>query len=359
MNKVIIAAAGSGKTQEIVRQALSVQNNVLITTFTDQNVEEICQRIYKENGCIPPNVVVIPWYTFVLKYFVKPYQDIFYKDKIKNILMVEGQSTRGVSVNNVGFYFTKDNLIYSDKISQFALKCLAYYKDAPLSNFSRIFQTIFIDEVQDMAGYDLELIKKFMLCHYFDVLCVGDPRQGVYFTSQGRKNQKFKRAGLVDFFQKPRGEVVIDESSLNVNHRCPPEICQLSDRLYPSLPSVSSDCNLVDAHRGAFFVRTKDVKVYLAQYQPMQLVSSKATKREKDYGSMNFGQSKGRSFDRVLIYPSSKMLDILLKNKGEEPKVRANLYVALTRARISAGIVYDYSEDETWEGIEKYHAQAL
>ena len=41
MSKLIIAAAGSGKTEKIVNLALNEHRNVLITTYTDNNVEEI------------------------------------------------------------------------------------------------------------------------------------------------------------------------------------------------------------------------------------------------------------------------------------------------------------------------------
>ena len=47
MNKVIIAAAGSGKTEFIVNEALKKSSPVLITTFTDKNAEEIRNRFYK------------------------------------------------------------------------------------------------------------------------------------------------------------------------------------------------------------------------------------------------------------------------------------------------------------------------
>jgi len=48
-NNLIIAAAGSGKTQYIIDQALDIKNeNVLITSFTEANGEEIKRRIIKE-----------------------------------------------------------------------------------------------------------------------------------------------------------------------------------------------------------------------------------------------------------------------------------------------------------------------
>lgn len=46
MNKVIIAAAGSGKTTHIVNQAIrNMDKHILITTFTDANTEEIKKKV--------------------------------------------------------------------------------------------------------------------------------------------------------------------------------------------------------------------------------------------------------------------------------------------------------------------------
>lgn len=48
MSKLIIAAAGSGKTETLVNMALHEQRPVLITTYTDNNVEEIKSRFYQK-----------------------------------------------------------------------------------------------------------------------------------------------------------------------------------------------------------------------------------------------------------------------------------------------------------------------
>ena len=61
INKVIIAAAVSGKTQYLVKEAIGrATGNVLITTFTDKNTEEIKSRIIAEVHHIPINITVIP-----------------------------------------------------------------------------------------------------------------------------------------------------------------------------------------------------------------------------------------------------------------------------------------------------------
>jgi len=70
---------------------------------------------------------------------------------------------------------------------------------------------------------------------------------------------------------------------------------------------------------------------------------------------MNFGESKGLSFDRVLIYPTKDMAEWVKDNNSElKSEARAKLYVGVTRARRSAAIIVDYDHDDVLEGIEKY-----
>jgi len=50
-NKLIIAAAGSGKTTYLIEQALKVkEENALITTYTEANEEEIRKKFIEKKG---------------------------------------------------------------------------------------------------------------------------------------------------------------------------------------------------------------------------------------------------------------------------------------------------------------------
>ena len=69
---------------------------------------------------------------------------------------------------------------------------------------------------------------------------------------------------------------------------------------------------------------------------------------------MNYGESKGLGFDRVLIYPTQKILDFILKNKSLDGTSRAKFYVAITRARHSVGIVHNFQDSDSIENIEKW-----
>lgn len=73
-----------------------------------------------------------------------------------------------------------------------------------------------------------------------------------------------------------------------------------------------------------------------------------------EYAVINMGESKGLTYDRVLIY-STKSMKSWMENQSKElkPKTRSQFYVAITRARYSVGIVYEYDEKTKIEGVEK------
>ena len=259
-------------------------------------------------------------------------------------------------------YFTKTLKIYSDKVSKFICECNKATANEVVNRISRIFDHILVDEVQDLAGYDLELIKLFFELPS-SVLLVGDPRQVTYLTHHSTKFGKYSDGRIKSFVEKElkkRIECEIDEKTLNVSHRNNKSICDYSSKLYPSLPIPKAcDCkecrNSATDHEGMFLVTRNDVDKYLSRFKPMQLRWSVAATVDARYPSLNFGESKGKAFERVLIYPTTNMVKwIRNSNHQLRNETRAKLYVGITRARRSAAIVIDYDDNDNIEGAEKY-----
>jgi DNA helicase II / ATP-dependent DNA helicase PcrA len=92
-NKLIIAAAGSGKTTLLVDEALKQkQGRVLITTYTQANEAEIRKKFIEKNRCIPENVVIQTWFSFLLKHGARPFQGTLFEKKINGLILVNSQS---------------------------------------------------------------------------------------------------------------------------------------------------------------------------------------------------------------------------------------------------------------------------
>lgn len=365
-NKLIVAAAGAGKTTFLVNEALKIKDErVLITTYTQANESEIRKKIIEINQCIPPNVIVQTWFSFLLQHGVRPFQGELFEKEITGLILVNSQS--GLKYYFKGkpiyfseekefesHYFSKENKIYSDKISKFVYRCNANSGGAVIERLCKIYSHIFIDEVQDLAGYDLELLKLLFKASSNTVL-VGDPRQGTYSTNSSAKNKKFKKAAIINFFEDGSLEIETDTTSLTTNYRSNEAICNLSNKLFIDLPPTSSGNTITTLHDGVFLVTEADVNEYLETYSPVQLRENVKTKVNENYRVMNFGESKGLSFDRVLIYPTNPILNWLLDHDTElAPTSRSKLYVALTRARYSVGIICNYSDSLTIDEIQKW-----
>jgi superfamily I DNA/RNA helicase len=365
-NKLIIAAAGSGKTTVLVNEALKIKNEqVLITTYTQANDLEIRKKIIEIYHSIPENITVKTWFSFLLQHGAKPFQGCLFEKRINGMILVNTQSglkyvSKGIphyyseETEFENHYFTKNYKIYSDKLSKFVFRCNKTTEGNVIHRISRIYSYLFIDEVQDLAGYDLELLKLFFKSTLNNLL-VGDPRQATYSTNSAPKNKKFKKSAIVNFFSDPSIDIERDTTSLTVNYRCNKAICDLSNKLFPNLVKTTSGNNLETGHDGVFLVRSSNVNEYLETYRPVQLRENIKTQVNPMYGVMNFGESKGLSFDRVLIYPTKPIIDWIFDNNSElAPTSRSKFYVALTRARYSVGIVFDYSENTRINQISKF-----
>ena len=383
-NTLIVAVAGSGKTTYLINKASEIQGeSVLISTYTEVNEAQIREKIVKKLGYIPSNITIQTWFSFLLQHGVRPYQSVlneslhdeeigFYLTSEKsgkkvdmqgNPVMYQGRPLYwGEEKDFKKFYFTRGMSVYSDKISKFVFNCNKKSNNAVIERITRIFDHIFIDEIQDLAGYDLELIKLFFNSHS-SVLLVGDPRQVTYLTHHSPKFEKYSNGQIKQFVENELGkriQCVVDETTLNASHRNNQPICNYSARLYPSLPIPSAciceQCRTNPTnHEGVFLIKPNDVGKYLSIYNPVQLRWSSATKCNPHFQMRNFGESKGLSFNRVLIYPTKKMAEWIRDHRSElKNEVRAKFYVGITRARRSVAIILDYTPNETFKGIEKY-----
>jgi DNA helicase-2/ATP-dependent DNA helicase PcrA len=373
----MLSVAGSGKTTHLVRKALDSPNErILITTYTEANELEIKKKFLKINRFIPENVTIQTWFSFLLQHGVRPFQGKIFNERISGMLLVNSASGMRPSGNSKFrsaygeekdfklHYFSPSNKLYSDKLSKFVVRCNERSEGSVIGRIRRIFDRIFIDEVQDLAGNDLEILL-LLLNSGIKVLLVGDPRQVTYLTHNERLHAKYSNGKIKEFLGlKAKGKIFVDESTLGHSHRNNSLICAFSSLLYPHM-AASKACSCLDCragvpeHCGIFLVKKKDIEAYRAEYAPIILKHQLAVEPD-----LNFGKSKGLGFDRVMIFPTKPIIQYLIDGKLEKVKNGATLpafdiakfYVALTRARHSVAIVCDFSNNDTYlPGIEKWH----
>lgn len=339
-NRVILAAAGSRKTESIIQAIADADpsSRLLITTYTIENSTQIVERITKKLGNVPENVQVKTWFTFLLSDCIRPYQNFLTDtNRIRslNFTTKPGQYARKIDVD--GYYIDDQSNVYSDNAADFAVALDERSGGKVINRLESIYDEIYVDEAQDLVGYDLDLLD-LLLDSSISLTMVGDPRQSTYTTSNTRKHSGYQRLNLYDWFKEreANGHLTID--CRNESYRCNQAICDFADALYPDLPRTTSRNTEQTPHDGIFQIGTTDVADYVSKYQPTVL-RYRVDTNTLGHKAINFGLSKGRTYDRVLIFPTNPMKKYLktqnIEHAGDIPK----FYVAVTRARFSVTFV--------------------
>lgn len=379
-NRLILASAGSGKTQTIIDEAIRRANanqKVLILTYTENNQKELRHRI-SSSGCKnPQNIKIKGWFTFLLEDIVRPYQECIFPKRvsglnfnttnphIKNKVHINDRKEKGANslYNPKHFLSISGNKAHSMFLAKLALRICQmsgssrrigrkkFEVGLPIPRLEEIYNAVFIDEVQDLAGYDYEILKLLSVCIGVDVIAVGDFRQTIYKTSHSRPSPA-SATDKINFFQT----VGFTLELMATSRRCVQSICDFADLIHkddeyePTESQVKED-NLIDLcgnHIGVFAVRIKDVEVYLRQFNPTILRQSISIKPDlcEGYTTHNFGESKGLGFNRCLILPTDAQRRFLsgdikaFANKRTDES-RNRMYVAVTRARYSLAFLFD------------------
>lgn len=338
-HEAIIAAAGSGKTKRVLDGALGdPKARSLIVTYTNENLREIDSRLWAKAGGQPPNVSTMTWFEFLLRHGIKPYQS--YKTSIGHIRSINFTTEKPSHVKRENFeryYLDSASNVYSDVVSDLAFVLDGASGGKVINRLAGIYDKIFVDEIQDLAGYDLEFLQ-LLLSSKVRVVMVGDPRQAVYSTNRSTKNKQFRGAKLVDWLEAREKDGLCDIETLDTSYRCNQTICDFADSVFPEMSKTKS-ANLIQLeHTGILFVHQDHLEAYRAEYNPQELRWDRRSPLAGQ-AARNFGQVKGQSFDRVLIHPTKGITDFIEHGEALKDGAAAKFYVAVTRARHSVAIV--------------------
>ena len=338
-NTIIVASAGSRKTTGIVEEALAMPGaRVLLTTYTNENVAQIIDYIIAKVGHVPKHITVMSWFSFLLQEGVRPYQNhMTNRGRVGTIDFTSEPNRYTKKTDTDNYYLTTAGNIFSDKVSEFVYACIECSNGLPIKRLEKIYGAIFIDELQDLAAYDLNFLET-LFKSSIKVVGVGDPRQATFSTNNSQKNKKFKRTGIALWIEE---QSIAGLFSVEVKCECyrsNQAICDFADALFPNLPKTKS-INVKDTgHDGIFLINREDVLEYVKQYKPVVLRWNK-TSDTGGLNAFNIGITKGRTYERVLIFPTGPMIAYLrtkdLKKAGDLSK----LYVAVTRAKYSVTFV--------------------
>ena len=337
-----MCAAGGGKTTRIVAQASGeTQSRALLVTYTRNNEKEIERKLYGHAPVIPSNIEVMTWFSFLLRELARPYRRAMHDQRIEGLHWEEGRSVPYIPQSNTAaHYFAGGRYIYSDKISKFICECDERTSGAVMRRLAMRFDHIFVDEIQDMAGYDLDVLE-LILKAGIKLSLVGDHRQATLKTNQGKKNAAFGGCKIIDKFRAWDKAGLATLSYEQHTYRCHQHIADLGDSFFPAEPVTKSLSVNLTGHDGVFIVATDKVDAYVSSFSPQVLRFDRKTYC-RDLSAMNFGESKGMTFDRVLIFPHGLAKKWLSSGKiSHIEKSVARMYVGATRARYSLAFVHD------------------
>ena|SRR6266566_7110353 len=114
-------------------------------------------------------------------------------------------------------------------------------------------------------------------------------------------NRRYKGSGITVWLSQ-RTNICKTESRVE-SYRCNQAICDFADSLYPELPRTVSKNGDISGHDGVFAITPGEVASYVGKYVPVVLRRDKKADTQ-GLVAMNYGASKGCTFDRVLIFPT-------------------------------------------------------
>lgn len=352
-NRLVLAVAGSRKTHGIVTAcaAAPVEERILILTYTANNQTELRSRLADLAGD-HPRVEVSGWFSFLISAFVRPFLPFAFK----------GRSVKGFDYHSPpqmyapsaawSRYFNENDEVRRVHLPQLATRIESLSNGAGTRRLCRLYDRLVIDEVQDLNGYDLEMLRLLLKCG-MPVEMVGDVRQAILATNNREpKNKKYMYMRIWDWFLEAQSAGLLEIKQRVETWRCRPEIAALADSLFDSSwgfqPTVSLNTRTT-AHDGVFVVRPADVDAYVTRHQPLVLrKSANSGKLYAHHEPLNFGQVKGLTRERVLICPTSDIQAFMQKGRPLTDGQAADLYVAITRAEQSVGIIMDSAGSSTW-----------
>ena len=348
-----MAGAGAGKTTLIVKMArerVKQGKRVLITTFTNANEGEIEKAFYCKCGCIPRNVTVMTWLSFLLQHGVRPYRHSCVGERISGLYFDEGKPNTGYARKGTRDYYLvpRAHLVHSGRLADLAVASDAEHDGLVCERIGKIFDAVFIDESQDLAGYDYDFVTRLGKSRQ-EVVLVGDPRQTTYRTNWSSQNGGYK--SVFHYCQAKYG-LSVDEKTLSGSWRCSEPIIRLANAVHSEYPHLSSLACYDVSHQGVFLVENCNVGKYVESVTPVQLRWNKRTPCHGGTTVMNMKDSKGLTFEHVLIYPTAPVKEWLSGGPVLEKEIsRAALYVAITRARYSVAFVVPQGFFSNREGL--------
>lgn len=323
--KLILAVAGAGKTTEIINN-INKDDKTLIITYTENNYNILKNNIIEKFKGIPDNIKIYTYFTFLYRFCFLP---------LKKGLKVKGldfnsNSNRFLKSNNINYYYNSfSKKMYHNRLAKICLDC---FGEEIINRIEKYFNYIYIDEIQDFASHDFNLLLNIIKSNS-NFLLVGDFYQHTFDTSRdGNVNSNLYNNynSYINKFKTADEKLKIDMVSFLKSKRCSKQVCEfITEHLKIKIESYNnndSEIKEVDDESKIFNIINDDSIVKLF-YQNSKKYNIKNIN--------NWGNSKGNTYiDTCVVLNKSSYKKYKEHKLDELPSSTKNkLYVALSRAR--------------------------
>lgn len=322
--RVIFAVAGSGKTTYIIN-SLDLEKKSIIVTYTNNNYINLKARIIKKFGFVPMNIKLYTYYSFLHSFCYKP----FLSDKLKTKgINYEIPFNKFSKKSDLDHYTDEFGRLYSSRISKLLIE--RGLVDEINNRLSKYFDNIFIDEIQDFAGNDFNLLKELIKANV-NILFVGDFFQHTFDTSRDGVINKNLHKNFANYkLEFKKAGLIIDTTTLNKSWRCSPTICKyISINLGIELEShKTEETNII-------IISTKEEAIEVHSNSEIVKLFYQEHYKYNCY-SRNWGDSKGedRYFDVCVVLNKTTNEKFQKSKLNELASTTTNkLYVALSRTK--------------------------
>ena len=329
---VIFAVAGSGKTSLVIER-LSLDQRALIITYTENNHRHLRNKIIQKFGTIPSNITLMTYFSFLHGFCYRPLMQL----KIGSRgLTFRRPPDRQIPLTDIARFRDGSRRLYHNRLAKFLQLrgCVPAIK----ARIERFYDCVYVDEVQDFAGHDFNLLLDISKAKA-GMTFVGDFYQHTFDTSRDGTVNGTLHDDMAKYEKRFRDAgIAVDKTTLGRSWRCATSTCDfISTKLQIAM--------------GSHVERAGEIVTVLEQVQANALHADPSVvklflQEHGKYGcySQNWGASKGMDhFEDVCVVLGLEAWKRYQAGNLHEakPQTRNKLYVACSRARGKLFFVQD------------------
>jgi DNA helicase-2/ATP-dependent DNA helicase PcrA len=324
--QLILAVAGSGKTTRIL-DTIDDQKRSLVVTYTHENHRNLEAGLVEKFGRLPPHVTVLTYFSFLYRFCVRPFFSYELRDRSFTWKLPAFRPFWKKS--HPRHYLTKSRYLYANRAAKLPLEFGATTEI--IARLERHFDQFLVDEVQDFASNDFNLLLALTKAE-LDFSLVGDFFQHTFDTSRdGNTRASLHTSGLDAYVAQFRNEGIdVDQASLDKTYRCSPSVCDFITETI-GIPIASHRTEESNVR----FVEDQAEALALAN-EPANVTLFRSDYAKYACNANNWGRCKGvNTYENVCVALNPKTLKHFLDGKMQElpDETRHKLYVACSRAR--------------------------